>query len=308
MRDMSRRRFVGQTIAVCGLPTAAQAWQTTKTDRLPHPIIDPHVHVWKHDPQFPFAPGANVPARDATPEMLLALMKANGVVRTVIIQVIHYRYDNRFLAAVLKQYPGTFHGVCRVDPLDPAAPDHLSRLTEQGFRGVRLSPSAGASGDWFRGPLMPPLWKRCRDLRVPMTVLAPITRMPDVAALLDSLPELTVVIDHMADCPIDQPAELEKLIALKRYPNVFVKVSHTWSISRQPYPWLDAQQYVHRLYDAFGPRRLMWATDWPIVENTPHATYARALTVVRDEMKFLNAEDKHWMLNQTIQRVWPFEI
>ena len=51
-------------------------------------------------------------------------MKANGVSKTVIIQVIHYRYDNRFLAHVLKQYPGTFKGVCRVDPLDPAAPDH----------------------------------------------------------------------------------------------------------------------------------------------------------------------------------------
>ena len=30
-------------------------------------IIDPHVHVWKHDPRFPFAQGARVPERDATP-------------------------------------------------------------------------------------------------------------------------------------------------------------------------------------------------------------------------------------------------
>src|SRR4051794_6528354 len=63
-----------------------------------------------------------------------------------------------YLAAVLKQYPQYFQGVCRVDPLDPAAPDHLSRLSEeQGFRGVRLSPAADASGDWIGGPLMPPL-------------------------------------------------------------------------------------------------------------------------------------------------------
>src|SRR5215470_2154663 len=99
-------------------------------------IIDPHVHVWKHDPAFPFAQGANAPARDAAPETLLALMKANGVARTVIIQVIHYRYDNRYLASVLKQYPGTFQGVARVDPTDPGNADHLSQLTEQGFRGV----------------------------------------------------------------------------------------------------------------------------------------------------------------------------
>jgi predicted TIM-barrel fold metal-dependent hydrolase len=267
-------------------------------------IIDPHVHVWKHDPEYPFAAGAKVPERDATPEMLLDLMKANGVARTVIIQVIHYKYDNRYLAAVLQRYPGVFQGVARVDPLDPAAADHLSQLTEQGFRGVRLSPAGNASGDWFHGPLMPPLWRRCRELGVPMTILAPISRMPEVGLLLEKLPDLTVVIDHMADCPVDQPGELEKLIALERYPNVFVKISHTWSISKQPYPWLDAQEYVKRLYHAFGPRRLMWATDWPIVEGW--STYSKALAVVRDEMKFLNADDLSWVLSKTVERVWPF--
>ncbi len=267
-------------------------------------IIDPHVHVWKHDPAYPFAAGAKVPDHDATPEMLLDLMKANGVARTVLIQVIHYKYDNRYLAAVLKRYPGVFQGVARVDPLDPAAPEHLSQLTEQGFRGVRLSPAGNASGDWFHGPLMPPLWRRCHQLGVPMTILAPISRMPEVGLLLERLPDLTVVIDHMADCPADQPGELEKLIALERYPNVFVKISHTWSISKQPYPWLDAQEYVKRLYHAFGPRRLMWATDWPIVEGW--STYSKALAVVRDEMKFLNADDLSWILSRTIERVWPF--
>jgi predicted TIM-barrel fold metal-dependent hydrolase len=113
-----------------------------------------------------------------------------------------------------------------------------------------------------------------------------------------------VVIDHMADCPVNQPAELEKLIALARYPRVFVKISHTWSLSRQAYPWLDAQEHVKRLHQAFGPSRLMWATDWPISEAA--TTYARTLSVVRDEMKFLNDEDKRWILSQTIQRVWPF--
>ena len=267
-------------------------------------IIDPHVHVWKHDPRYPFAKEARPPERDATPETLLDLMKANGVSKTVLIQVIHYRYDNSYTAAVLKQYPQYFQAVCRVDPLDPAAPDHLSRLTGQGFRGVRLSPAGNASGDWFRGPLMPPLWKRCAELKVPMTLLAPITRMPEAGELISKFPDLTVVIDHMADCPVDQPAELEKLIALRRYPKVFVKISHTWSLSRQPYPYADAQELVKRLYDSFGPQRLMWATDWPIVEQT--ATYRQALTVVRDDMKFLNAEDKRWIMNRTIRQVWPF--
>src|SRR3954453_20561343 len=97
--ELTRRKFLGAAAAAATAPD--------------YRIIDPHVHVWKHDPAFPFAEGARVPERDAAPETLLGLMKANGVSKTVIIQVIHYRYDNRFLASVLKKYPGTFHGVCR---------------------------------------------------------------------------------------------------------------------------------------------------------------------------------------------------
>jgi predicted TIM-barrel fold metal-dependent hydrolase len=295
--QISRRTLLGAAALGTLMPQISNAAD--------YRIIDPHVHVWKHDPAFPFAQGAHVPDRDATPETLLGLMKANGVSKTVLIQVIHYRYDNSYVLSVLKHYPGMFQAVCRVDPLDPAAPDHLSQRTAEGFRGVRISPSGNASGDWFNGPLMPPLWKRCADLKVPMTVLAPIGRMPGVAAQMEKLPDLTVVIDHMADCPVDRPKELEKLIALKRYPNIFVKISHTWSLSKQPYPWLDAQEHVKRLHEAFGPERLMWATDWPIIENS-HATYGEALKVVRDDMKFLNDDDRRWMLSKTIERVWPF--
>jgi L-fuconolactonase len=269
--------------------------------------IDSHVHIWKRDPLFPFAPETrNVPPQDASVEMLLALMKANGIGRTVIIQVIYYRWDNRYLASVLKKYPRLFHGVARVNPEDPAAPDHLASLTEEGgFRGVRISPAADASGDWIRGPLMPPLWKRCYDLKVPMTVLTPIDRLADVANLIEKFPDLTVVIDHMADCPLGQPSELAKLTALVHYPNVFVKISHMWSLSHQPYPYPDSQEQVKRIYGAFGAKRLMWGTDWPVSEK--FCTYAQAVNLYRQHLDFLTPEDRDWILRRTVQRVWPFE-
>lgn len=282
------------------MSTTAALPQDTRKYR----ILDPHVHVWKHDPAFPFLKGATVPPEDRSPEMLLKLMRKNNVEKTVIIQVRHYMFDNSYLASVLKQYPQYFRGVARVNPEDPGAPDHLSRLKEQEFRGIRISPAANASGDWIRGELMPPLWKRCSDLKVPMTILAPITRMPDVGLLADRFPDLTIVIDHMADCPVDQPQELEKLLALKRHPKLFVKISHTWALSKEQYPWKDAQQHVKRLHAAFGPQRLMWGTDWPVC--LPHATYEQTLKVVRDDMPFLNDEDKSWMLSKSIERVWPF--
>lgn len=293
-REMNRREMLMGTLAL------ATPQLTSK-----YRIIDPHVHVWVNDPRYPWAKETtNPPKKDATPEMLLALMHANNVARTVLVQVIHYRWDNRYTADVMKNYPQYFRGVCRVNPEDPAAPDHLSHLTKQGFRGVRISPTADASGDWINGSLMPPLWKRAESLKVPMQVYTSIGRIPDVGRLVERFPDLNVIIDHMADCPVDQPHELEKLIALARYPRVSVKISHTWSLSKQPYPWLDAQEHVKRLYAAYGPQRLMWGTDWPVHEA--NTVYSKTLSVVRDDMKFLNEEDKSWILSRTIEKIWTF--
>jgi L-fuconolactonase len=270
------------------------------------PIIDGHVHVWKNDPRYPWAQQTtHPPAYDAAPERLLELMQANGVDKTVILQVIHYRWDNSYLASVLRRFPERFRGVARVDPEDPAAPDHLSQLVSDGFVGIRISPAADAQGDWIRGPLMRALWTRCRDENASMSVLAPITRLPDVAALVDRFPDLDVTIDHMADCPPDRADLLRYLLALRRYPRVFVKVSHTWSLSRQPFPYPDSQAQVKKIYDSFGPQRLMWGTDWPLVEG--YCGYAKAVSMVRDQMPFLNAEDKQWILSKTISRVFRFE-
>src|SRR5260370_10823800 len=130
MLEISRRALLGGAVM-------SHAMGQLKRD---YRIIDPHVHVWKHDPKYPFAEGAHPPERDATPEMLLSLMNANGVARTVIIQVIHYKYDNSYLAEALQRYPRIFRGVCPVDPLAHAAPHPPSPLTQQGFRGVRLRP------------------------------------------------------------------------------------------------------------------------------------------------------------------------
>ncbi len=270
-------------------------------------VIDPHVHVWKSDTVFPWAPETTQPPKeDATPEMLLQMMQAHGVERTVLVQVIYYRWDNRYTAQALDLYPQQFAGVCRVNPLDRAAPDHLSYWTEErGFQGVRLSPATDAAGDWFQGPLMDPIFARAAQLHVPMLILTGPTRLPDLAAILERHPDLDVVIDHMADCPPDRPDLVALLLDMARYPRVYVKISHTWSLSREPYPWRDTHDLVQRVYQAFGAQRIMWGTDWPMcLQKT---TYGRTLSVVRDEMKFIAADDMPWVLGQTALKLWSFD-
>jgi L-fuconolactonase len=76
---MNRRQALA-LLAAAAVPPAAAARK--------YHIIDPHVHVWKNDARFPWSKEtANPPVQDATPEMLIDLMRANGVEKTVIVQV-----------------------------------------------------------------------------------------------------------------------------------------------------------------------------------------------------------------------------
>ncbi|MBI2506028.1 MAG: amidohydrolase [Candidatus Latescibacteria bacterium] len=270
-------------------------------------IVDPHVHIWKNDLAYPWAPETtNPPAEDRTPEMLLEAMAVGGVEKTVLVQVIYYRWDNSYVADAIARYPDKFMAVGRVNPLDPAAPDHLSRwVEEKGIHGVRLSPSTDALGDWFRGPLMPPIFARAQELKVPFLLLTSPSRLADLVPLLEKHPDLDVVIDHMADCrPGDQEGR-RLLMALARYPRVYVKISHTWSLSGESYPWKDTHGLVEEVYQSFGPQRIMWGTDWPMC--LAKAPYTQPLSVVRDEMKFIAPQDLEWVLGKTALKLWPFE-
>ncbi len=304
-RQVLQTAAAAGTAAMVGAPSPEQASSAAAAALR---IVDPHVHVWKNDPRYPWPRDvANPPREDALPSTLLELMKANGVEKTVLVHVIHYRWDCRYTGDTLKAHRERFMGVCRVDPTADSAAEDLNRwVRDYGFHGVRLSPAAGAAGDWIKDRVrMDRICGRAAELKIPLCVLCPSSRLPDVARLIERHRDsLDVCIDHMADCPIDQPEELNKLLALEKYPRVFVKVSHLWSLSREKYPYRDTHAQVKRLCDRFGPQRLMWGTDWPLVEK--YCGYARALALYRDELTFLSAEDRRWLLGGTALKLWPF--
>ena len=91
---------------------------------------------------------------------------------------------------------------------------------------------------------------------------------------------------------------------LARFPRVYVKISHTWRLSHEGFPWRDTHGLVEEVYRAYGPRRIMWGTDWPVcLKNT---TYEEALRAVRDEMKFIAPGDLEWVMCKTVLRLWSF--
>ena len=118
-------------------------------------------------------------------------------------------------------------------------------------------------------------------------------------------PDLDVVIDHMADCEPEDLDGRKILTDLARFERVYVKISHTWSISNEAYPWKDTHPLAEAVYQAFGAQRIMWGTDWPVCLSK--AEFGQTLSVVRDEMKFIAAEDLDWVLGKTALRLWPFK-
>jgi len=310
--SISRRQFTGLLAAGAAIGASgcgdSEPPQPEPAAAKPIKIVDPHVHVWVNDPAYPWPEeNKNPPKEDATAEMLLDLMAAHGVSNTVIVHPMAYRWDCRYVGDVMKKYPDKFQGVCRVNPEATDAADELSKWTEEwGYKGVRLSPSASEAGDWItNNDLMDPIWDRAEQLKVPMLILTKTARLPDVQKHIEKHPDMDVVIDHMADCAPTDLDERQKLLTLAKFPRVYCKISHTWSISAEPYPHRDTWDQVKAVYDAFGPNRIMWGTDWPVSKGK--IDYGKTLELVRDEMDFFNDEDRQWILGKTIERLWPFD-
>jgi L-fuconolactonase len=265
-------------------------------------IIDSHAHIWIHDQEYPWATEeSDIPQYDARLDALIEVMKGDGVDQVVLVQYIKYRWDNRYVAQVMKRYPSLFMGVCRVDPEDPNNPDQLSYWTEEhGFQGVRLSPEPDPRGDWFTGPLMVPLFKRAATLKIPVILLIKPERLNDLEQILEQVPEVNVVIDHLADCL--NHIHLSKLLMLARYPGVFLKLGHISYHSTEGFPWCDTHSSLEKIFSNFGAERIMWGSDWPFCLS--QMTYAQSLAYILESVKFLTPAEREWVVCKTALQIW----
>ena len=71
---------------------------------------------------------------------------------------------------------------------------------------------------------------------------------------------------------------------------------------KQP-PYTDLLPTIKRLIDAYGARRLMWASDSPFQVEAPH-TYEASVALIRDRLTGISAEDRQWLLKKTAESVF----
>jgi predicted TIM-barrel fold metal-dependent hydrolase len=274
------------------------------------PVIDTHVHVIAEDEAaYPLQPmplsGAWYREAPCSAERLLEAMDASGVSRAVLVQPLGaYSYDNRYTADCALRHPDRFVGVCCVDP---DGEDPVGALThevrERGMRGVRLFALSRDDSTWLDDPRTFPLWERAAqlDARIVVTILD--HQIPRLRAVLRRFPETAVALDHCGFPPLvrDPWPEAAPLFALAEHPNLFLKVStHVLDAAARGG---DPRRFVAALAERFGPRRLMWGSDFC---QTHDRSYARLVDLGREAFSGLSDEDRDWALRRTASTLWAW--
>jgi predicted TIM-barrel fold metal-dependent hydrolase len=98
-------------------------------------------------------------------------------------------------------------------------------------------------------------------------------------------------------------ATLDDLLVLARYRSVSVKTSSAPCFSAEPYPFRDIYPHLRRIYDAFGPRRMLWGADLTRLTST----YQECLSHFQEGLDFLSEGDKQWVLGRSLAEIlkWP---
>jgi L-fuconolactonase len=272
-------------------------------------IIDAHLHVWRATPaDQPAATTLVGPHEDVPIERALAVFDANAVDRGVLVQPMYPGEDNSYVADCAAERPHRLAAVCVVDPRIPGADDRLEHwVVARGCRGLRLRPRFPEESAVFGDPRTFPLWARAGALGVPVNLLANPEHIATIARLAAQFPEVDILIDHLAhpDVAAGVGAPLfQALLNLAEHPRVSIKVSGYYHFSKEPDPYRGSWDLIHAVYDRFGPRRMIWGSDFPHAERM--TGYARTLALIEYDLPFLNNADRALILGANAARLyWP---
>jgi L-fuconolactonase len=275
-------------------------------------ILDSHCHAWRRWPYSPLVPDED---SRGTIDQLLYEMDANGVDEAVVVCAaidnnadnVEYvafaqeRHDDRLhlVADVDCSWSATYHGPGAADRLRAVAERHprlagFAHYVEERNDGWLLSAEAdelftlAASRGLFVSLGAGPAWQA--DLRV-------------VAQRHASVPVLCNALGGIRAGERGDAEGLAEVLASASVPNIHLKVAGLpyCSVRGWDYPWPDALAALARLFEAYGPERLCWGSDFPAC--TRFCTYRQSLEAVRRHCTFLAPADLDLVLGGALRRI-----
>jgi predicted TIM-barrel fold metal-dependent hydrolase len=266
-------------------------------------ITDAQVHIWQADSaERPWRAGEKshrTPPLEA--DELQSAMDAAGVKRAILVPPFLDGDRNDLVLEAARAHPQRFAAMGRVDLEDPTSRDLIPGWREQpGMLGFRYSFHRPALAALLAENRVEWLWEECEKADVPIMAHVEHEVLHSLQRVAEMHPGLKLILCHLS-LPMrkkDDEAfrDLDKLLALAKLPNIAVKVSALPCYTNDVYPYRTLHQYVRRVYDAFGARRMFWGSDFSRLP--PQATYRGTVTMFTEEMPWLSGEELEWIMGR----------
>ena len=266
-------------------------------------IADSQVHIWAAStPERPWLPpGPDIPAphrpEPFTKDDLLREMDAAGVNRAMLVTPLWEGYRNDLVLAAARAHPGRLGVMGRLDPVASVSRGLMATwLSQPGMLGLRLLFRPAERPQLLEGRI-DWLWPEAERAGVPIMIYAQRADLHVIDRVAERFPGMKLTIDHLGITQgKDEEAfrDLDRLLQLALRPNVSVKASCLPHYTEDVYPYRRLHPFLRRVYDAFGPQRMFWGTDFTRLA----CSYRQAVTMFTEEMPWLTAADKEWIMGR----------
>ena len=233
--------------------------------------IDAHQHFWAVSRgDYNWLNESLAPVyRDFTPADLMPLLANAGVDKTVIVQAAPTINETEYLLGIADAtaFVGKVVGWINFEADDHR--HHLERFAaHKKFAGVRPMVQDIPDPEWMHRADVAWAFDAIRDLDLTVDALGyPIHAAPFLR-LCEKYPDMRVVIDHclkpqIRDNAFDDWAEGIARIADET--GAYCKLSGLVTESSTDWTAEDLRPYAAHVIESFGPDRVMWGSDWPVV-------------------------------------------
>jgi len=271
--------------------------------------IDAHQHFWRvaRGDYGWLTPKLEPIYRDFGIDDLTPHLDAADISGTVLVQAAATEAETNFLLEVAAGSGGLVKAV--VGWADFEAPDAAHRLARLArnplLRGVRPMMQDIADTDWMLRPALEPAFRAIVDLGLRFDALVQPRHLATLRKLVDRYPGLQLVVDHGAKPRIadgTREAWATEMRVLARETAVWCKLSGLITEASERWAVADLMPYVDHLLDCFGPERLLWGSDWPVVELA--GGYARWWRATEELLRPLDATSRVRILGENAARFY----